>query len=138
MKKINDQMNAFFGNDTEFEGKLSFSGAVRIDGSFKGEISTKGTLIVGETADIEADIHASQIIVSGEVRGSIVAEKKIEAHAPGKIIGNIQAPIITIDEGFVFEGNCRMKKQDEETAKDKKVTVLTQTAGSVDQDVTAF
>ena len=132
MKKINDQINAFFGNDTDFEGKLSFSGAVRIDGSFKGEISTKGTLIVGETADIEADIHASKIIVSGKVRGSVVAEKKIEAHAPGKIIGNIQAPTITIDEGFVFEGNCRMKKQDEESEKDNKVTVLKQTAGSVD------
>jgi len=138
MKKINDQINAFFGNDTDFEGKLSFSGAVRIDGSFKGEISTKGTLIVGETADIEANIHASKIIVSGKVRGSVVAEKKIEAHAPGKIIGNIQAPTITIDEGFVFEGNCRMKKQDEEFENNKKVTVLTQTAGLVDQDVTAF
>ncbi len=130
MKKINDQMNAFFGNDTEFEGKLSFSGAVRIDGSFKGEISTKGTLIVGETANIEAEIHASHISVSGEVRGSIVAENKIEAHAPGKIIGNIQAPTITIDEGVVFEGNCRMQKQGEESEKDKKVTVLTQSAGS--------
>ncbi len=97
---------------------------------FKGEISTKGTLIVGETANIEAEIHASHIIISGEVRGSIVAENKIEAHAPGKIIGNIQAPTITIDEGVVFEGNCRMQKQGEESEEDKKVTVLPQSAGS--------
>ena len=90
MKKKIDQMNAFFGKDTEFEGKLSFSGAVRIDGSFKGEILTKGTLIVGKTADIEAVIHASHIIVSGGLRGSISAENKIEVHAPGKIIGDIR------------------------------------------------
>lgn len=85
---------------------------------------------MGETANIEAEIHASHIIISGEVRGNIVAENKIEAHAPGKIIGSIQAPTITIDEGVVFEGNCRMQEQGEESGKDKKVTVLTQSAGS--------
>ena len=126
MKKMSDQMNAFLGKDTEFEGKLSFSGAVRIDGSFKGEIVTEGTLIVGETANLEADVQASHIIVSGEVHGNIAAENRIEVHAPGKIIGNIEAPIITIDEGVVFEGNCRMQKQSEGSEKDNKVAVLAQ------------
>ena len=126
MKKMSDQMNAFLGKDTEFEGKLSFSGAVRIDGSFKGEIVTEGTLIVGETANLAADVQASHIIVSGEVHGNIAAENRIEVHAPGKIIGNIEAPIITIDEGVVFEGNCRMQKQSEESEKDNKVAVLAQ------------
>jgi cytoskeletal protein CcmA (bactofilin family) len=129
MKKISNQMNAFLGKDTEFEGKLSFSGAVRIDGSFKGEILTEGTLVVGETANLEADVQASHIIVSGEVRGNIAAENRIEVHAPGKIVGNIEAPIITIDEGVVFEGNCRMQKQSEESEKDKKVAVLAPSSG---------
>jgi cytoskeletal protein CcmA (bactofilin family) len=129
MKKISNQMNAFLGKDTEFEGKLSFSGAVRIDGSFKGEILTEGPLVVGETANLEADVQASHIIVSGEVRGNIAAENRIEVHAPGKIVGNIEAPIITIDEGVVFEGNCRMQKQSEESEKDKKVAVLAPSAG---------
>ena len=53
MKKIKDQINAFLGKDTEFEGKLSFTGAVRIDGRFKGEIFTEGTLILGEAAVVE-------------------------------------------------------------------------------------
>ena len=129
MKKISNQMNAFLGKDTEFEGKLSFSGAVRIDGTFKGEILTGGTLVVGETANLEADVQASHIIVSGEVRGNIAAENRIEVHAPGKIVGNIEAPIITIDEGVVFEGNCRMQKQSEESEKDKKVAVLAPSSG---------
>ena len=129
MKKISSQMNAFLGKDTEFEGKLSFSGAVRIDGSFKGEILTEGTLVVGETANLEADVQVSHIIVSGEVQGNIVAENRIEVHAPGKIVGNIEAPIITIDEGVVFEGNCRMQKQSEESEKDKKVAVLAPSSG---------
>ncbi|HBF42638.1 MAG TPA: hypothetical protein DDW42_03230, partial [Desulfobacteraceae bacterium] len=56
--------------------------------------------------------------------GNIVAESKIEIHTPGKVFGNIQSPILTIDEGVVFDGNCRMQKKSEEA--DKKVTVLPQ------------
>ncbi|MGD8227128.1 MAG: polymer-forming cytoskeletal protein [Desulfobacteraceae bacterium] len=121
MKK-KDQINAFLGKDTEFEGKLSFNGAVRIDGRLKGEILTEGTLIVGESAVIASDIHVSHIIVSGEIRGNIVASDRIEIHAPGKVFGNIQAPIVIIDEGVVFEGNCRMQSPKE--TDEKKVAVI--------------
>ena len=87
---------------------MTFSGAVRIDGSFKGEIFAEGTLIVGESSLIESDIHVSFIVISGEIRGNIVADDRIEIHAPGKVYGNIQAPTIVVDEGVIFEGNCKM------------------------------
>ena len=122
MKKIKDQKNASLGKDTEFEGKLSFTGAVRIDGHFKGEIFTEGTLILGEAAVVESDIEASHIIISGEVHGNILAKNRIEIHAPGRVFGNIQAPVVTIDEGVVFEGNCQMKIQSADA--DKKVAIL--------------
>jgi cytoskeletal protein CcmA (bactofilin family) len=127
MKK-KDQINAFLGKDTEFEGKLSFNGAVRIDGRLKGEIFTEGTLIVGESAVIASNINVSHIIVSGEIRGNIEASDRIEVHAPGKVFGNIQAPTVIIDEGVVFEGNCRMhptKGTDE-----KKVAVIREGVGT--------
>jgi cytoskeletal protein CcmA (bactofilin family) len=122
MKKNKDQINAFLGRDTEFEGKLSFTGTVRIDGRFKGEILSEGTLIVGETAILESDIRVGHVIISGEVRGNIVAGERIEGHSPGKIYGNISAPVITIDEGVTFEGKCQMSGQGEETG--SKVTLL--------------
>jgi cytoskeletal protein CcmA (bactofilin family) len=121
MKK-RDEINAFLGKDTEFEGKLSFKGAVRIDGHFTGEIFTEGTLIVGELAVIESNIHVSHIIISGEIRGNIIADNRIEIHAPGKVFGNIQAPTVIIEEGVIFEGNCRM--QGTEKAEDKKLAVI--------------
>jgi cytoskeletal protein CcmA (bactofilin family) len=122
MKKTKDEINAFLGKDTEFEGKLSFTGAVRIDGRLKGEIFSEGTLIVGETAVIESDIHVSHIIISGEVRGNILATQRIEVHAPGKVYGNIQSPVVSIDEGVIFEGHCKMQKPSEEAG--KKLAVL--------------
>lgn len=120
--KNKDEINAFLGKDTEFEGKLSFKGAVRIDGHFKGEIYTEGTLIVGESAVINSDIHVSHIIISGEITGNIMADNRIEIHAPGKVFGNIQAPAVIIEEGVIFEGNCRMQKIDKD--EDKKLAVV--------------
>lgn len=108
--KRRDEINAFLGKNTEFEGKLSFSGTVRIDGRFKGEILSDGTLIVGDDAVMESDIQVSQLIVCGEVRGNLCAAEKIELHPPGKVFGNIQAPAVVMDEGVIFEGCCRMKE----------------------------
>ena len=120
--KSKDEINAFLGLETEFEGKLTFKGAVRIDGHFTGEIFTEGTLIVGESAVIKSDIHVSHIIVSGEIRGNIIADSRIEIHAPGKVFGNIQAPAVVIDEGVIFEGNCKMQGIEKEEG--KKLAVI--------------
>ena len=102
-----DAMNAFLGEDTEFDGKLTFRGTVRIDGRFKGDITDGGTLIVGEAGMVEASIHVSSIVLSGEVHGNILADERVEIHAPGKIYGDIQSPTVVIHEGVLFEGNCR-------------------------------
>ncbi|MFZ7112804.1 MAG: bactofilin family protein [Desulfatiglandales bacterium] len=121
MRKKNE-INAFLGKNTEFDGKLTFSGAVCIDGKFKGEILSQGTLVVGETAVIESNIHVSHMIISGEIRGNIIADERIEIHAPGRVFGDIEAPVVVIDEGVIFEGNCRMQKFRERD--DKKMAVV--------------
>jgi len=115
MKKAKDEINAFLGKDTEFEGKFSFTGAVRIDGGFSGEIFSSGTLIVGESAVVKSRISVGDMIISGEVHGDIVAENKIEINVPGKLFGNIQTPKLVIEEGVIFEGNCKMQATDKST-----------------------
>jgi len=122
MKKTKDEINAFLGKDTEFEGKFSFTGAVRVDGKISGEIFSNGTLIAGESAVIKAQIHVADIIISGEVHGDILAEKKIEITVPGKLFGNIKTPKLVLEEGVIFEGNCKMKDLKEETNNDRAVS----------------
>jgi len=122
MKKSKDEINAFLGRDTEFEGKLSFTGAVRIDGKLSGEIFSSGILIVGESAVIKAQIHIADMVISGEVHGDIFAEKKIEITVPGKLFGNIKTPKLVLEEGVIFEGNCKMKDLKEETNNDRAVS----------------
>ena len=84
--KEKDQAVTFLGKDTEFEGTLTFQGAIRIDGHFKGEITADGSLVVGEDAMIEANIHVSYNVVRGEVHGNIIADQRVDIRAPAKVI----------------------------------------------------
>ena len=108
MKKTNEI--ALLGENTIFEGKLSFHGTVRIDGHFKGDISSDGTLMIGEHGIIEADINSNCVVISGEVHGNINAGSSIEILAKGKVYGNIFTPSLIIHEGVIFEGSCRIDK----------------------------
>jgi cytoskeletal protein CcmA (bactofilin family) len=123
MKK-REEVIAFLGKGTEFEGKLTFHGAIRIDGHFKGEISSDGNLIIGEEGMIEANIHVSYIVICGEIHGDIIADKRIEVHMPGKVFGNIQAPVLVMDEGVIFKGNCLMDLVEE--AEERKLAASIQ------------
>ena len=100
----------FLGADSRIEGTLEFQGTIRLDGRVKGRIlSNGGTLIVGEKAVIQADIRVDSIIVMGEISGTIDAKKRVEVYAPGRVNGDIEAGVISIEPGGVFTGNCSMK-----------------------------
>ena len=107
----NDNLNAFLGEGTSFNGNLTFEGTVRIDGKLEGEIFTKDTLVIGETATVKAAIRAGMIVISGTVQGNITAEKKVELHTSARLYGNISTPLLSIAEGVVFEGSCTMGKK---------------------------
>ena len=101
-------LSALLGRGCEYEGKLTFEGTVRIDGKFTGEIFSNDVLIIGEGAEIHAEIDVAVVIVSGYVKGNISARNRLELHAPGRLIGNIVTSTLSIEEGAVFEGNCKM------------------------------
>ena len=108
--KKNDGISTFLGSDATFDGTLEFEGAIRLDGRVKGKIiSSDGTLIVGEKAAVDADIHVNVIIVLGQVNGLIEARDRIEVYPPGRVGGEIHAPVISIEPGGIFNGTCCMK-----------------------------
>ena len=117
-----EEINAFLGRGTTFEGKITFEGMFRVDGSFNGEISAGDALVVGETAEVDGQINVNSLTVHGTVSGNITAKKRIAIYSPGKILGDIQTPMLVISEGAIFEGNCQMAK--EEAMGDQKVAVL--------------
>ena len=116
------EIKAFLGEGTDFKGILTFEGTVRVDGKLEGEIYTKDTLIVGESAVVGAEINVHTIVISGIVRGNVNATGKIEVHRPGKLFGNVKTPSLYIEEGVIFEGNCAMAY---DAAEEKKVSPIT-------------
>lgn len=106
---VASEITALLGRGTRFEGKLFFEGRVRIDGSFKGEIKSDDTLIIGEGAEIHAEIDVATVIVrGGVVHGNIRARQALEIHSPAKVVGDVHSPSLYIERGVEFQGSCRM------------------------------
>ena len=107
-KKEELPIKAYLGPDALFKGTLNFEGTVRIDGKFEGVVSTKDTLVIGETGDMQADVEVGTLICKGNLRGTVVASKKIEMHPASKITGNVQTPAVSIELGAVLDGHLNM------------------------------
>src|SRR5262245_38278786 len=99
------ELHALLGRGTEFQGKLSFEGRVRIDGKVRGEIFGEGVLILGPSAEIDASIDVGSLIVrGGTVRGDIKATRSVELYAPARVTGDIATAQLYLDKGVTFEG----------------------------------
>ena len=104
-----EEISAYLGKETVFQGKMTFEGVFRLDGKFEGEIFDSGTLIVGETANVKGKIGLQTLVINGRVDGDIHAKTRVEIHATGKVYGTLSAPILTINEGGILEGSCKME-----------------------------
>ena len=130
MKKEEGQIKAYMGEDTVFNGSLTFDGTVRIDGKFEGQVNTDGTLIVGGAGNVRAEISAGTVICMGQVEGTIIASKKVEIHSNSRVSGNIKSPGLYIELGGIFDGSCDMSGKENKIIplikteeKEKKVSI---------------
>ena len=96
--------------DASMQGSMVFKDAVnlRINGRFEGTLNTKGNLMIGEHSVVNADIIGESIVIAGKVNGTVQALKELKLIAPGCVVGDIRTPLLSVAEGAVFEGNCKM------------------------------
>ena len=113
---------AYLDRGSKISGKISFEGPARIDGEVDGEINGKDSVTIGESAVITAHIRAASVSVAGKVSGDISATQRIEIRPSAKVSGNITAPVLSVQEGALFEGHCSM--QPEGIRDDRKITVF--------------
>jgi excisionase family DNA binding protein len=95
--------------DATMQGSLIFSDPVnlRINGEFDGNLTTKGSLIIGETASVKAQIKGEHVAISGKVNGTIKADN-IKLYSSAEVYGDIYGAAVSIEEGAVFNGRCQM------------------------------
>jgi cytoskeletal protein CcmA (bactofilin family) len=117
-----------FDKHTKFEGDLVFEHSLKINGTFKGTIKSPGFLYIGQSAVVEADIEAGVLILEGEVRGNIKAYDRAELMSTARLYGDLETAKLQICDGVVFEGKCRMIKDE---SADTQVKPLAQSVGPV-------
>jgi len=101
-------IKAFLGPGSQFEGKLVFNEIVRLDGAFRGEVTSHDTLIVGESADIQADVQVGTLILSGKFKGNVKAKTRVELRAPANVDGTIETPALSVEDGVTLNGTITM------------------------------
>ncbi len=102
------QINGLLDRGCSFEGKLAFDGTVQINGDFRGEILSDGTLVVGSEAKVDARIQVDTIIIEGHVQGLIEAKQRVELRRGAELVANINTPALVIEEGAIFQGRSQM------------------------------
>ena len=105
--------NGFVESVPELDGEITFKDMLRINGHVAGRVfSEKGTLIIDASARVDANIEVAIVTISGTVNGDIIGHERVEI-GPGAVInGNISTRSLCMKPGAVFEGDCRILKDE--------------------------
>lgn len=106
-------MSGFLDVGSAFKGELSFKDTIRIDGKFEGSIRAGKTLVIGESAEVDAQIEVTNISVSGHLRGSVRNAERVELLETARCECDLNTKILMVEEGAVFEGQCSMQTRTE-------------------------
>lgn len=109
-KDIKDgRLNGFVGHGTVLTGETYFHSMLRVDGQLTGKVGSEdGTLIVGSTGVVDADVSVAAAVINGTVNGDVSASEKLELGRTARVVGNIKTPRLLIEEGAILEGSCSM------------------------------
>ncbi|MDX1500967.1 MAG: polymer-forming cytoskeletal protein [Thermoanaerobaculia bacterium] len=103
-------LNGFVDAGSHLEGTLRFDDTFRVDGRVTGKVLSDGDLVIGERGEVEGELRVGRIFVSGKVRGSIRAAQRVELAAGARLHGDVETPVLVIEEGAFFEGRCSMER----------------------------
>ncbi len=135
MGKNYDQEISILSHGLKFEGKLSSEGNVRIDGDFTGDIIINGNLTLGEKSVVKGNIKATNITISGKVDGIVEAAEKMVLESSSRMIGDLSAKILVVNEGSIFDGNSKMNSNssaDYKSSYEKPVPVQTEASAETE------
>jgi cytoskeletal protein CcmA (bactofilin family) len=102
------EWTGFLEQGVKVEGKLEATGTFRIDSALKGTLVSDDTLVLGEHATVEGEIHGNHVIIAGRFDGAILAKGRVEIQPNAIVTGKIQTPCLIIEPGGIFDGQCQM------------------------------
>lgn len=108
----NKEVETIIGPSVKVEGNFKGDGNVTVEGIVQGSLKTNHTLKVGMNAKIKAEVEATNLILSGEIRGNIKVTEKASLSQSAKIFGNLETKILSVEEGAIINGKCTMVKDE--------------------------
>ncbi len=103
-----EDVRTFLDPGTSVTGKLSFTAPTRIEGQLKGEVRASGLLMIGASAQVEAEVQAKTLIIEGQLRGEVRGADRVEIKTGGCLVGSVETRILVVNEGGHLEGDCKM------------------------------
>lgn len=97
---------------THVNGTLEFKRVLRIDGRFEGNVKSPGKLILGPTAQVDAEIAVGELEVQGNLRGKVQAKDRLLIREGGVVEASIVTGKLAIESGAIFRGSCEMPEQE--------------------------
>ena len=102
----------WIGRGIEVKGDIAFADRLQVDGRTNGKLtSDSGTLIIGESGHVDAQIDVGVCVVHGSVHGNLIARSKLEIRKTGRVHGDVITPVLLVEEGAVFNGAIRMSQE---------------------------
>jgi cytoskeletal protein CcmA (bactofilin family) len=90
-------------------GRLDGEGDLRVDGVFEGELAIRGALEIGPDGTVSGPVQALRIDVAGELQGNVQAGESIAIRAGGRVLGDVRAKLVSIDDGAALHGGIDME-----------------------------
>ncbi len=112
--KSSESGSTIIGSSISIKGEITGEGDLTVQGQVEGTIDFRNNKVtIDSTGRIKADINARIITIEGEVEGNLLGEKKIVLRPSGRVLGDMKAPAINLEEGAKFKGNIDMEAWDE-------------------------
>jgi len=104
-------LNGFLDKGSHLKGELTFEETFRIDGKFEGKIPSGSELILGDSAEVDAEIRVERLSINGSLKGSVHASERIEIHPRARVTAQLHTPVLRVEEGAFFQGSCSMSPE---------------------------
>ena len=123
-KKFKTELvNTVIGEETSIKGVMHTQRSIRIEGTFEGEVNSRGEIFIGQNSTVNAQVFGKDVVVAGEVVGNIEARKSLHILKTGRVYGDISGDQLKIEEGGIYKGKVNMDVISSKNAYEGKVTL---------------
>ncbi len=112
MKKGQGTLNGFLDQGCAIRGDVVFADLLRVHGQVNGTVASEHELLVGEGGVVEGEITVGRLVVAGTVKGTVRVKDRLMIHGTGRVLAEVFAPMLIVDEGGVLEGEVHMTRPD--------------------------